>query len=104
MRRRRIIDKSKKPQVTRNPETDLSPLVWIRLRLEELMNDYRDSVGRKVTQTEFSELIGVSDSTLSRYRKGQSEHYSRDALTKISQFFDCSLNDLFEFPSEVDLE
>jgi transcriptional regulator with XRE-family HTH domain len=62
--------------------------VYLPGTIYERIGDLRTSKG--LSQKEFSELIGVAPSQLSRIEKGQIQHISSDILIKLASALDVS--------------
>lgn len=71
---------------------------WVRMRINDLIDEYEELTGKTYSQRELAEAMGISESTLSRYRKGYIEMFSRYAVTRMMQFFGVGPGEFFELP------
>ncbi len=73
----------------------------MKLQLGLNIKKYRHKLG--ITQEEFSEYIGVTQRQVSLIEIGKS-FPKPDTLSKIVNFFNCSISDLFDFDTIDNVE
>jgi len=68
----------------------------IRYRLRELIAQKSFDEGRRVTLDEVAEHTGISRNTLSRISNNRGYNTTTDAINRLCDFFDCSVDKVIE--------
>ena len=72
----------------------------LKLRVDELIKEKENKIGRPLKQIDISIESGVPQGTLSRYVNNNVNRYDKDVLEKLCDYFDCDLNTLFIWEDE----
>ncbi len=76
----------------------------LRLRIRELVAEKAAQENRKITANSLAEVIGVSPNTIRAYMENKALRPDLRILQKLQDYFECSIEDLFENVEGDDLE
>lgn len=74
----------------------------LRFRLQELLAERQFRTGERVTLTALADATGVNRVTLSKMINSRGYSTVTDTLDRLCQFFDCRIEQLVQYVSEVD--
>ena len=76
----------------------------IRMRITELIVERRKREGRNIAPSEIAKAIGVSHNTIFAYMANSTKSPDLEILGKLQHYFECSIEDLFEYIDDDELE
>lgn len=76
----------------------------IRIRITELIVEKRKREGRNIAPGEIARVIGVSHNTIFAYMANSTKSPDLDIPGKLQDYFECSIEDLFEYVKANELE
>lgn len=76
----------------------------IRNNFRVLKAQMETRLGRSITYEEMGSATGISPNTLSMYNQNKVSRYDENTVIRLCQYFDCSLDELLEYPPVLSLE
>jgi putative transcriptional regulator len=71
--------------------------IVIRIKLAQVIDDFKFDKGRKISYSELSEKTGISRSTLNRIANVPGYITTTEVIDKLCEFFDCQPGDLMSY-------
>ena len=76
----------------------------LRTRILQLIQKYEQEKGKRVTQVEIANCVGVSEPTIIRWIRNDLKRLDSRTVEKLCKFFNCEVGDLLYIEDESEAE